>query len=1204
MLRQSSLRLLLVFLASLALIVLLVLFFYRATALRARAAQANMLTSYWTLVLENQEKHWQQQAHHIATRPDLSRFLQQAPDSWAEGAGFLQSLGEDPHFATLIIRTRDRRVLFAAEGLGHELAVLDCQTLPWCYDAERKRLYRVYSELVWAGSMGMVVLELWRELDDALLAKAANPDVSLQLLWQNTVVARSPGAATHRTASGGYSDGVGGVIPLPDAGGFGPALAVESRALTIISARELAGASALALAGVVVCMWIALGMWQLRLARRLMALAEASRRFVADYRDTPDVCCQLERARTASGDEIDAVANALTQLTRAVVERDGERQEREARLAGSEARLREIAAVVGVGLFVVDAQHRFSFANVAAETLLGWEPGELLGRNAHEAMHSRLPAGKHHDLEHCLVHQALQTGEPGQSLAEWLVRKDGTLFPASMSVRTIRHDQLVTGAVVAFVDETQRRDMEESLRRSEERLRLAMAAARIGVWHYEATTDALHWNPEAAAFFGASSGSTQGSLAEFLDPIHPADRPLVHEALRAAPCSQDPENAFQVEYRILGRDGEERWILLTGKRCLRTAAGLTRLRGAAVDITESRRAAERYEAIIRTALDGFLLVDLQGRIIEVNEAYCQLTGYSRAELLGMGIADVEENENPSETVAHFRQIMSKGSERFETRHRGKDGSLIELEVSAQYLAADQRICSFVRDNTARRLVEETLQRAARAAEAASRAKTEFLAAVSHEIRTPMNAIMGLSYLAVHQNPGPRPAEHLQRIQTETRRLLGIVNDILDYSRSEAGRLALESVPFILDDVFAATDSLMRPKAEEKDLELSFVLPSPPLPTLDGDPSRLGQVLRNLIDNAIKFTDQGSVRVSVHELAREPGRLHCEFRVADTGIGMDASSQSWLFDTFSQGDASTSRRYGGLGLGLAISRRLVQMMGGAIRVKSEPGQGSVFSFTAWFGLARESGTGRNNGHRRVISVLVADEDAAQREELSRQLAAFGFAVYAAVSSAECLDVLEHIKTATGRCCELLLLHRLLPDMGGEETAQSVLDRCDPEARPAIFLLVDPADPEADHGRTAQHIEGVLSRPAPPEQLFEIVMKVFGRRPDLFGTPPAPLAPEQERPAGQTDMPANVGPPPDPERVLSLIRELNMALTNDTYIDEELLDALAKALAGGMAGRAELTRLRRAVLSFSYDTARSALLDLIAALGLSPQEVDPA
>ncbi|MGB1111374.1 MAG: ATP-binding protein, partial [Gammaproteobacteria bacterium] len=369
-----------------------------------------------------------------------------------------------------------------------------------------------------------------------------------------------------------------------------------------------------------------------------------------------------------------------------------------------------------------------------------------------------------------------------------------------------------------------------------------------------------------------------------------------------------------------------------------------------------RRDAERkYRGIVENAIQGVFQTTPAGEVITANAALVNMFGYEDAgEAFGVGDFVQRHYARAMDRERFLEQLRSRGRvEGMELEFRRKDGSifvgLIHARLSKVPGGNEPLVEGTLQDITAHKEREQAIQQR-EAAQAANEAKSQFLANMSHEIRTPMNAIIGLTQLTLKTDLNPTQSDYLKKVQGSAKALLGIINDVLDFSKIEAGRLELESVPFELRETMDNLANMLEFKAREKGLELIFTSDLSIPQHLIGDPLRLSQVLINLGQNAVKFTDSGEVQVITRLLEKNEDKVLLRFLVRDTGIGMDEAQSAMLFQPFTQVDSDMSRRFGGTGLGLAICRELVQAMGGQIKVDSMPGKGSTFCFDVELGVA--------------------------------------------------------------------------------------------------------------------------------------------------------------------------------------------------------------------------------------------------------------
>ena len=508
-----------------------------------------------------------------------------------------------------------------------------------------------------------------------------------------------------------------------------------------------------------------------------------------------------------------------------------------------------------------------------------------------------------------------------------------------------------------------------------------------------------------------------------------------------------------------------------------------------------QKSEERYRTIIESIEDGYFEVDISGNFFFFNDSMIEIIGYPRQEAMGMNARQIMDEENAQKLFQTFDNVRlsGKATKVLDLTFIKKDGSerFVETSVSLIRGSSDQPtgFRGISRDIT-RRKQTEALQQAKAAAEAASLSKSEFLANMSHEIRTPLNSIIGLVELMLGTDLSTDQREDLEVVISSAYALLAVINDILDFSKIEVGKLELEKTDFNLRDVLGDVLKIMAIKTHEKGLELAYRV-APDVPDrLIGDPSRFNQVILNLVGNAVKFTDEGEIVVFVEQEQQTDTETYLRFSVKDTGIGILEDRQETIFYAFEQADGSTSRRFGGTGLGLAVSSQLVELMGGRIWVESKEGQGSTFHFTAHFTMQPDE----KKMHELLpdidlsgMRVLVVDDNATNRQIIQEILESWR--MFPVVASG--IDEAQRYfvqKQQSGVPFELVLIDSQMPESDGFSLARWVNDQETPGCNVIMMLTHSSFRNRVDLEQIG--VKANVTKPIRPSDLLTAIMVALG------------------------------------------------------------------------------------------------------------------
>jgi PAS domain S-box-containing protein len=765
-------------------------------------------------------------------------------------------------------------------------------------------------------------------------------------------------------------------------------------------------------------------------------LDRAPRRLTAEQRSGLQTIAQQVLLRH----ELSRSATSLARTTE-------EQRRIEAALRESEVFYETLVESLPQNIFRKDLTGRFTFVNSRFCAIMGRSREEIIGRSDADFFPPELAAKYRADDQ-----QVIDSGQPVE-LTEINISGDGSKHYVHV-IKTPLFDTAGRPAGIQgiFWDVTAEKRAEEALAHERDLLRALLDNAPDAIYFKDAQSRILRASRALAQKFGFNDASALvgKSDADFFSAEHARQALADEQAVMAG-----GQPILGLTEKETWPDGRATWVL-TSKLPLRDAGGrIVGTFGISKDITELKQAQENleraeanYRSIVENALDGIFQTTPDGHYLSANRALARIYGFNSPDELKAMRTDIEHQlyVDPNRRHEFARLMQEQGQvDQFESQVYRADGSVIWISENARAVRDAQGTLLYyegtVEDITGKKRAEEALNRANAALAAArdvalesARSKAQFLANTSHEIRTPMNAIVGFTQLLLDTPLTPEQREYAETVRSSSRALLTLLNDILDFSKIESGKVTFEQLDFDPRDTIEDTAELMAELAYSKGLEFSAWLDHGLPRLVRGDPGRLRQVLTNLLGNAIKFTSRGEVGLRVTLVGFHEGRAAMRFEVRDTGIGIAPQAQSKIFEVFTQADGSTTRRFGGSGLGLSISKQLVERMGGGVGFQSREGLGSTFWFTVALEVVPEP-NGAPVEEPKIppgLRILIVDDHLPTQEALRHELEPFKCDCAFATMGEQALEMLREA-SASGRPFDMALVDLQLPDLDGHTVA---------------------------------------------------------------------------------------------------------------------------------------------------------------------------
>lgn len=812
------------------------------------------------------------------------------------------------------------------------------------------------------------------------------------------------------------------------------------------------------------------------------------------------------------------------------------------KLRESEERFKQLAAQSRTITWEVNAEGLYTFVSPVMKKILGYEPEEIIGKMHFFDLH---PRDEHEEIKNTAF-GFFTRKERFQELIRPALTKSGEIrWLSTNGIPLLNPDGTLRGYRGSYTDITERRQMEAELTSERTRLAGIIEATHVGTWEWNVRTGATVFNERWAEIIGYTLEEISPATIEtWMKYTHPDDLKRCNEMLEKH--FRGELLYYDVEVRMRHKNGEWVWVHDRGKVVSRTREGKPLLMlGTHQDITERKRienelltANERYELAVSGVNDGIWDWDITTNELYLSPRWKQMLGYEDHEL--------ENHHNTfirlvyEEDIGKVNELLQRyfkgeiNEYAFQFRMKHKDGSLRWILTKGSAIRDEKnspiRMAGSHSDITLQKMAEEAIKVAKNQAEAATKAKSVFLANMSHEIRTPLNGVIGFTDLLRNTQLTNEQRLYAENASVSAHSLLNIISDILDFSKIEAGMLTLEYIMTDMFQLFEQSMDIVKFNAEKKKLEILLDLDVNMPRFAMVDPVRLNQVLVNLLGNAVKFTSQGEVELKVRYKPQVNNRGVFSISVRDTGIGISKEQQQKLFKAFTQADPSTTRKFGGTGLGLTISDMIVSQMGSKIQIESVEGKGATF----FFELSLDTAKGEIRSHEvisRIKRCLVIDDNANNRLILEHMLRSWDIECESCADGLSALDILNKSKPF-----DIIICDYNMPQIDGLETIRRIREKLEPtpEKQPTILLYSSSEDPDIHKKSHDLGVRFCIAKPVKQEQLFACFASAYEpiQGESTIGTPETGTKPESDS--------ATKNPPAGPVILVAEDIHLNMML----------------------------------------------------------------